>query len=68
MTVREKIKEIKNTDVLSFGLILNDYISEYLIEDYLFLSNELLDKEVLKIKKYNDPLYIELVLKDKENK
>lgn len=63
MTVREKIKEIKNTDVLSFGLILNDYISEYLIEDYLFLSNELLDKEVLKIKKYNDPLYIELVLK-----
>lgn len=63
MTVREKIKEIKNTDVLSFGLILNDYISEYLIEDYLFLSNELLDKEVLKIKKYNDPLYIKLVLK-----
>ena len=63
MTVREKIKEIKNTDVLSFGLILNDYISEYLIEDYLFLPNELLDKEVLKIKKYNDPLYVELVLK-----
>lgn len=67
MTVREKLKEKDfRVNVLSVGLEFDecDFI-EFIEEEFDLIPNELLDREVIKVREFDTPTYIELVLKDK---
>ena len=67
MTVREKLNEKGfRINVLSVGLEFDecDFI-EFIEEEFDLIPNELLDREVIKVREFDTPTYIELVLKDK---
>lgn len=67
MTVREKLNEKDfKINVLSVGLEFDecDFI-EVIEEEFDLIPSELLDREVLEVKEFDTPTYIELVLKDK---
>lgn len=65
MTVREKLNEKDfRINVLSVGLEFDGYD----FEEFDLIPNELLDREVIEVREFDTPAYIELVLKDKENK
>lgn len=70
MTVKEKLNE-KNfrINVLSVGLEFDecDFI-EFIEEEFDLIPNELLDREVIEVREFDTPTYVELVLKEKENK
>lgn len=67
MTVREKLNEKDfKINVLSVGLEFDecDFI-EFIEEEFDLIPNELLDREVIEVREFDTPTYIELVLKDK---
>jgi hypothetical protein len=68
MKLKDKLKEIK-LNVLSVGLEFNDInFLEFTEEEFGLIPSELLDREVIKVREFDTPTYIELVLKEKENK
>ena len=70
MTVREKLNEKGfRINVLSVGLEFDecDFI-EFIEEEFDLIPSELLDREVIEVREFETPTYVELVLKDKENK
>jgi len=70
MTVREKLNEKDfRVNVLSVGLEFDDIdFIEVIEEEFDLISSKLLDREVIEVREFDTPTYIELVLKDKENK
>ena len=70
MTVREKLNEKDfRINVLSVGLEFDDInFLEFIEEEFDLIPSELLDREVIEVREFDTPTYIELVLKDKENK
>jgi len=70
MTVREKLNEKDfRINVLSVGLEFDDIdFIEVIEEEFDLISSKLLDREVIEVREFDTPTYIELVLKDKENK
>ena len=70
MTVREKLNEKDfRVNVLSVGLEFDDInFLEFIEEEFDLIPSELLDREVLEVREFDTPTYVELVLKDKENK
>jgi hypothetical protein len=70
MTVREKLNEKDfRINVLSVGLEFDDIdFIEVIEEEFGLIPNELLDREVIEVREFDTPTYVELVLKDKENK
>ena len=70
MTVREKLNEKDfRINVLSVGLEFDVYdFIEIIEEEFDLIPNELLDREVIEVREFDTPTYIELVLKEKENK
>jgi hypothetical protein len=70
MTVREKLNEKDfRINVLSVGLEFDDIdFIEVIEEEFGLIPNELLDREVIEVREFDTPTYIELVLKEKENK
>lgn len=70
MTVREKLNEKDfRINVLSVGLEFDDIdFIEVIEEEFDLIPSELLDREVLEVKEFDTPTYVELVLKEKENK
>ena len=70
MTVREKLNEKDfKINVLSVGLEFDDIdFIEVIEEEFDLIPSELLDREVIEVREFDTPTYIELVLKDKENK
>ena len=68
MKLKDKLKEIR-LNVLSVGLEFNDInFLEFTEEEFDLIPSELLDREVIKVREFDTPTYVELVLKDKENK
>ena len=68
MKLKDKLKEIR-LNVLSVGLEFDDInFLEFTEEEFGLIPSELLDREVLEVREFDTPTYIELVLKDKENK
>ena len=70
MTVREKLNEKDfKINVLSVGLEFDecDFI-EFIEEEFDLIPSELLDREVIEVREFDTPTYVELALKDKENK
>ena len=70
MTVREKLNEKDfKINVLSVGLEFDDIdFIEVIEEEFGLIPSELLDREVLEVREFDTPTYVELVLKEKENK
>ena len=68
MKLKDKLKEIR-LNVLSVGLEFDDInFLEFTEEEFGLIPSELLDREVLEVREFDTPTYVELVLKDKENK
>lgn len=67
MTVREKLNEKDfRINVLSVGLEFDDInFLEFIEEEFGLIPSELLDREVIEVREFDTPTYIELVLKDK---
>lgn len=65
MTVREKLNEKDfRVNLLSVGLEFDDIdFIEVIEEEFDLIPNELLDREVLEVREFDTPTYIELVLK-----
>lgn len=70
MTVREKLNEKDfRFNVLSVGLEFDDInFLEFIEEEFDLIPSELLDREIEEVRTFDTPTYVELVLKDKENK
>lgn len=70
MTVREKLNEKDfRINVLSVGLEFDGYdFIEIIEEEFVLIPSELLDREVIEVREFDTPTYVELVLKDKENR
>jgi hypothetical protein len=65
MKLKDKLKEIK-LNVLSVGLEFNDInFLEFTEEEFDLIPSELLDREVIEVREFDTPTYVELVLKDK---
>lgn len=65
MTVREKLKEVKN-QVLSVGIEFSeiDFI-ERTEEEFDTIDDNILDKEIEKVVEFkDDPMYIEIICKE----
>ena len=68
MKLKDKLKEIR-LNVLSVGLEFDDInFLEFTEEEFGLIPSELLDREVIEVREFDTPTYVELVLKDKENK
>ena len=68
MKLKNKLKEIR-LNVLSVGLEFDDInFLEFTEEEFGLIPSELLDREVIEVREFDTPTYVELVLKDKENK
>lgn len=67
MTVREKLNEKDfRINVLSVGLEFDDIdFIEVIEEEFDLISSKLLDREVIEVREFDTPTYVELVLKDK---
>jgi hypothetical protein len=65
MTVREKLNEKDfRINVLSVGLEFDDIdFIEVIEEEFGLIPNELLDREVIEVREFDTPTYVELVLK-----
>ena len=65
MTVREKLNEKDfRINVLSVGLEFDDInFLEFIEEEFDLIPSELLDREVLEVREFDTPTYVELVLK-----
>ena len=69
MTVREKLNEKGfRLNVLSVGIEQGIDFIEFIEEEFDLIPNELLDREVIEVREFDTPTYVELVLKEKENK
>jgi hypothetical protein len=69
MTVREKLNEKGfRLNVLSVGIEQGIDFIEFIEEEFDLIPSELLDREVLEVREFDTPTYVELVLKEKENK
>lgn len=65
MKLKDKLKEIR-LNVLSVGLEFDDInFLEFTEEEFDLIPSKLLDREVIKVREFDTPTYIELVLKDK---
>lgn len=68
MKLKDKLKEIR-LNVLSVGLEFDDInFLEFTEEEFDLIPSELLDREIIEVREFDTPTYIELVLKDKENR
>lgn len=68
MKLKDKLKEIR-LNVLSVGLEFDDInFLEFTEEEFGLIPSELLDREVIEVREFDTPTYVELVLKEKENK
>ena len=67
MTVREKINEKDfRVNVLSVGLEFDDIdFIEVIEEEFDLIPSEFLDREVLEVREFDTPTYVEFGLKDK---
>ena len=67
MTVREKLNEKDfRINVLSVGLEFDEIdFLEFVEGEFDLIPSELLDREVIEVREFDTPTYIELVLKDK---
>lgn len=67
MTAREKLNEKDfRINVLSVGLEFDDIdFIEVIEEEFDLISSKLLDREVIEVREFDTPTYVELVLKDK---
>ena len=65
MTVREKLNEKDfRINVLSVGLEFDDInFLEFTEEEFGLIPSELLDREVIEVREFDTPTYVELVLK-----
>ena len=65
MTVREKLNEKDfRVNVLSVGLEFDDInFLEFIEEEFDLIPSELLDREVIEVREFDTPTYVELVLK-----
>lgn len=65
MTVREKLNEKDfRINVLSVGLEFDDIdFIEVIEEEFDLISSKLLDREVIEVREFDTPTYVELVLK-----
>ena len=69
MTVREKLNEKGfRLNVLSVGIEQGIDFIEFIEEEFDLIPNELLDREVIEVREFDTPTYVELVWKEKENK
>jgi hypothetical protein len=65
MKLKDKLKEVR-LNVLSVGLEFDDInFLEFTEEEFDLIPSELLDREVIEVREFDTPTYIELVLKDK---
>jgi hypothetical protein len=65
MKLKDKLKEIR-LNVLSVGLEFDDInFLEFTEEDFDLIPSKLLNREVIEVREFDTPTYIELVLKDK---
>lgn len=65
MKLKDKLKEIR-LNVLSVGLGFDDInFLEFTEEEFDLIPSELLDREVIEVREFDTPTYVELVLKDK---
>lgn len=65
MKLKDKLKEIR-LNVLSVGLEFDDInFLEFTEEEFDLIPSELLGREVIEVKEFDTPTYVELVLKDK---
>lgn len=65
MKLKDKLKEIR-LNVLSVGLEFDDInFLEFTEEEFDLIPSELLDREVIEVREFDTPTYVELVLKDK---
>ena len=69
MTVREKLNEKGfRLNVLSIGIEQGIDFIEFIEEEFGLIPSELLDRKIEEVRTFDTPTYVELVLKDKENK
>jgi hypothetical protein len=65
MKLKDKLKEVR-LNVLSVGLEFDDInFLEFTEEEFDLIPSELLDREVIEVREFDTPTYIELVLKEK---
>lgn len=63
MKLKDKLKEIR-LNVLSVGLEFDDInFLEFTEEEFGLIPSELLDREVIEVREFDTPTYVELVLK-----
>ena len=64
MTVREKLNEEGfRLNVLSVGIEQGIDFIEVIEEEFGLIPSELLDREVIEVREFDTPTYVELVLK-----
>ena len=64
MTVREKLNEKGfRLNVLSIGIEQGIDFIEVIEEEFDLIPSELLDREVIEVREFDTPTYVELVLK-----